>query len=88
MLNLTEMAERLAVNPHTVKRRQAAGLLVSHKSNDKNERLYEAPVPGDPRPVPHLGRRLSAQARTDPATGVLLVQRRRSGTSMVASVSS
>ena len=69
MLNLTEMAERLAVNTHTVKRWQAAGLLVGHKANDKNERLYEAPAPGDPRLVPHLGRRLSERVPTRPAPG-------------------
>ncbi len=69
MLNLTEMADRLAVNPHTVKRWQAAGLLVGHKANDKNERLYEAPAPGDPRLVPHLGRRLSERVGTRPAPG-------------------
>lgn len=59
MLNLTEIAERLDVNTHTVKRWHAAGFLTGHKANDKNEQLYDPPTPGDPRLVKCMGRKLS-----------------------------
>lgn len=69
MLNLTEMADRLDVNPHTVKRWHAAGLLVGRKANDKNEQLYEPPTPGDPRLVKCMGRKLSNRVPTEPTPG-------------------
>ena len=37
------------VHPSTVKSWTKAGILNSHKANDKNERLYEPPTAGDPR---------------------------------------
>lgn len=49
LLTTTELAQRLAVHPSTVKSWTKAGILSSHKANDKNERLYEPPISGDPR---------------------------------------
>jgi hypothetical protein len=69
LLSLGEIADRLGVHPGTVKRWHGAGLPVGHQANDKHERLYEPPSPGDPRLVSHLGRRLSHRARSQPAPG-------------------
>lgn len=69
LLTLTETAEQLNVHPGTVKRWHRAGLLTAHKANDKNERLYQPPEAGDPRLIPHLGRRLSTRERSEPTPG-------------------
>ncbi len=69
MLTLTEIADRLDVHPTTIKRWHHAGLLHARKANDKNQQLYEPPAPGDPRLVPHLGRRLSTRERIEPTPG-------------------
>ena len=69
LLNLTEMADRLDITPATVKRWCAAGLIVGHKANDKNERLYEPPTPGDPWVIKHLGHKLSDRLPTQPTQG-------------------
>jgi DNA invertase Pin-like site-specific DNA recombinase len=66
LLTLPEMAERLDVYPGTVKAWQRAGLINSHKANDKNQRLYEPPEPGDPRLVKRLGWRLANREPTQP----------------------
>jgi DNA invertase Pin-like site-specific DNA recombinase len=66
LLTLTETADRLSVHPSTIKAWHRAGLLVSHKANDKNERLYEPPTPGDRRLVKHLGSRLDRRQPTEP----------------------
>jgi len=58
LLTTAEIAERLAVHPTTIKAWQHAGLLTSHKANDKNERLYQPPAPGDPRLISRRGHRL------------------------------
>jgi DNA invertase Pin-like site-specific DNA recombinase len=49
LLTTTELAQRLGVHPSTVKSWTKAGILNSHKANDKNERLYEPAIAGDPR---------------------------------------
>jgi DNA invertase Pin-like site-specific DNA recombinase len=49
LLTTTELAQRLGVHPSTVKSWTKAGILDSHKANDKNERLYEPAIAGDPR---------------------------------------
>jgi len=59
LLTLCEIAALLAVNTSTIKAWHRACLLTSEKANDKNERLYHPPTPGDPRLVKQLGRRLS-----------------------------
>jgi DNA invertase Pin-like site-specific DNA recombinase len=57
LLTLDEIAGRLGVHPSTVKSWRRAGLLGSHKANDKNERLYEPPGPEPP--VKKQGSKLS-----------------------------
>ena len=42
LLTIGETAERLGVHASTIKAWHRAGLLESHKANDKNERLYRA----------------------------------------------
>lgn len=69
MLSLPEMAELLGVHTTTVKKWGRAGLLAGHKANDKNERLYEPPDPGDPRLVKSLGWRLSDREHVGSAPG-------------------
>jgi hypothetical protein len=59
LLTLREIADHLGVHTSTIKAWHRAGLLTSAKANDKNERLYQPPTPGDPRLVKQLGRRLS-----------------------------
>jgi DNA invertase Pin-like site-specific DNA recombinase len=59
MLTPSEIAQRLGVHPTTIKAWHRAGLLPSHKANDKNEQLFEPPTPGNPRLVKRQGRRLS-----------------------------
>jgi DNA invertase Pin-like site-specific DNA recombinase len=62
MLTGDQLAERLGVHPTTIKRWQAAGLLDSHKANDKNQRLYPPPGPNPPRKK--QGSKLSKRAAT------------------------
>jgi DNA invertase Pin-like site-specific DNA recombinase len=59
LLTLNEIAARLNVAPGTIKTWNRAGLLQSEKTNDKNERLYQPPTPGDPRLIKQLGRPLT-----------------------------
>ena len=47
----------------------SAGILNSHKANDKNERLYEPPTPGDPRLTARQGSPLRKRVPTQPAPG-------------------
>lgn len=49
MLTADELAKQLGVHPVTVKKWTRAGLLDSHKANDKNQRLYPPPGPNPPR---------------------------------------
>jgi DNA-binding transcriptional regulator YiaG len=49
LLTTTELAQRLGVHTSTVKSWTKAGILNSHKANDKNERLYEPAIADDPR---------------------------------------
>ncbi|MCA1699622.1 MAG: recombinase family protein [Actinobacteria bacterium] len=69
LLAPAEVAERLGVHPTTVTAWQRAGLLTSHKANDKNQRLYEPPTPGDPRLVKRQGIRLDQRELTQPSPG-------------------
>jgi DNA invertase Pin-like site-specific DNA recombinase/DNA-binding transcriptional regulator YiaG len=69
LLTLDEIAERLGVHTSTIKAWHHAGLLVSHKANDKNERLYRPPTPGDPRLVKRMGSRLANRVHTEPTPG-------------------
>jgi len=67
LLTLSELAERLRVHPSTIKAWHRAGLLNSHKANDKNERLFEPPAPDDPRLVKRPGRRLDQREPIQPS---------------------
>jgi DNA invertase Pin-like site-specific DNA recombinase len=69
LLTLDEIAERLGVHSSTIKAWRRAGLLVSHKANDKNERLFEPPTPGDPRLVKRMGSRLATRVPIQPTPG-------------------
>jgi len=69
LLTKTELAVRLDVHESTVKSWTKAGILNSHKANDKNERLYEPPVPGDPRLTARQGSPLRKRVPTQPTTG-------------------
>ena len=69
LLTKTELAARLGVHPSTVKSWTKAGILNSHKANDKNERLYEPPTPGDPRLTARQGSPLRKRVPTQPTPG-------------------
>src|SRR6476620_6076128 len=69
LLTTTELAQRLTVHPSTVKSWTKAGILNSHKANDKNERLYEPPIAGDPRLTVRQGSPLRKRVHTPPAPG-------------------
>ena len=55
MLTITEFADRLGVHISTIKAWQRAGLVASHRANDKNIHLFEPPEPGDPRLMKRQG---------------------------------
>jgi DNA invertase Pin-like site-specific DNA recombinase len=69
LLTIDQIAERLGVHRSTIKHWHRAGLLTSHKANDKNERLFQPPTPGDPRLVKHMGSPLTTRVRTQPTPG-------------------
>ena len=69
LLTTTELAKRLAVHPNTIKSWTKAGILNSHKANDKNERLYESPTADDPRLHARQGSPLRERVSTQPTTG-------------------
>jgi DNA-binding transcriptional MerR regulator len=69
MLTIGEVAEHLGVHTSTIKAWHRAGLLVSHKANDKNERLFEPSAPGDPRLVKRMGSQLAKRVRIESTTG-------------------
>ena len=49
LLTIEQTARRLGVHVSTIKAWHRAGLLSSHKANDRNERLFDPPDPTDPR---------------------------------------
>jgi hypothetical protein len=51
LLDMAQIAEHLGVHRTTIKNWHRAGLLVSHKANDKNQRLFEPPAPADQTPA-------------------------------------
>jgi MerR family regulatory protein len=69
LLTIGELAERLDVHKTTIKNWHRAGLLISHKGNDKNIRLFEAPAPGDPQLVARQGSPIRNRVPTQPAPG-------------------
>jgi DNA invertase Pin-like site-specific DNA recombinase len=66
LLTKTEIAAQLGVHPSTIKAWTKAGILNSHKANDKNTRLYETPAPGDPRLTVRQGSPLRKRVPTQP----------------------
>ena len=72
LLTANEIAERLGVHATTIKAWRAAGLLTSHKANDKNQRLFDPPDPDDPRLIKQQGRRLDQREHTPPHQGSAL----------------
>jgi DNA invertase Pin-like site-specific DNA recombinase len=69
LLTKIEIAAQLGVHPSTVKSWTRTGILNSHKANDKNERLYEPPTPGDSHLTPRQGSPLRKRVHTQPAPG-------------------
>jgi DNA invertase Pin-like site-specific DNA recombinase len=69
LLTIGELAERLDVHKTTIKNWHRAGLLISHKGNDKNIRLFEPPPAGDPRLVARQGSPIRNRVPTQPAPG-------------------
>jgi DNA invertase Pin-like site-specific DNA recombinase/DNA-binding transcriptional regulator YiaG len=69
LLTKAEIAERLGVHVSTINAWHRAGLLVTHKANDKNVRLFEPPVAGDPRLIKNMGSSLAKRASTRPTQG-------------------
>jgi hypothetical protein len=69
LLSLGEVAGRLRVHTSTIKAWHRAGLLVSHKANDKNQRLFEPPTPGDPRLVKRMGSKLAKRVLVESTQG-------------------
>ena len=69
LLTLAELAQRQRVHPSTIKHWHRAGLLTSHKANDKNVRLFQPPDPGDPRLVARQGSPLKNRVLSQPAPG-------------------
>ena len=66
LLTTTELAQRLTVHPSTIKNWTKAGILNSHKANDKNERLYQPPITNDPRLTARQGSPLRKRVHTPP----------------------
>jgi len=69
LLTTTELAQHLGVHPSTVKSWNKAGILNSHKANDKNERLYELPTADNPRLHARQGSPLRKRVHTPPVPG-------------------
>ena len=69
LLTQNEIAKQLDVHVSTIKKWHRAGLLPSRKANDKNERLYQPPAPGDPRLIKRMGSHLNKRAHTQPTPG-------------------
>ncbi len=69
LLTANELAQRLHVHRSTIKNWTRAGILNSDKANDKNERLYQPPIPGDPRLTTRQGSPLRKRVHTPPAPG-------------------
>jgi DNA invertase Pin-like site-specific DNA recombinase len=67
MLTIDQTAQRLGVHPSTIKAWHHAGLLTSHKANDKNERLFDPPDRNDPRLTVRQGWRLRDREPTPPS---------------------
>ena len=68
-LTISEIAQHLGVSTSTIKAWHRARLLTSHKADDRNTRLFDPPIPGDPRLVKRQGSNLNRRVLTQPAPG-------------------
>ena len=68
-LTIPEIAQQLGVSTSTIKAWHRAGLLTSHRVDDRNTRLFDPPIPGDPRLVKRQGSSLKRRVPTQPAPG-------------------
>jgi hypothetical protein len=66
---MADITRALGVHPTTIKNWHRAGLLISHQANDKNQRLFEAPAPGDPRLVARQGSPIKNRVPAQPTPG-------------------
>ena len=69
LLTRTELADQLGVHPLTIRNWERAGLLTYHTINDRDNRLYDPPTPGDPKLVKRQGRRRRAPEPTPTPSG-------------------
>jgi DNA invertase Pin-like site-specific DNA recombinase len=69
LLTIDEIAEHLGVHKTTIKGWHRAGLLISHKANDKNTRLFEPPAPGNPNLLARQGSPIRNRVPTQPVHG-------------------
>ena len=69
LLTIDEIAAHLGVHNSTIKAWHRAGLLTSHKANDKNVRLFEPPTRGDPRLIARQGSPIKNRVPTQPTHG-------------------
>jgi MerR HTH family regulatory protein len=67
LLTIDQTAQRLGVHPSTINAWHRAGLITSHKANDKNERLFDPPDPNDPRLTKRQGWPLRDREPTPPS---------------------
>ena len=68
-LTIPEIARLLGVSPTTIKAWHRAGMLSSHKADDRNTRLFDPPTAGDPRLVKRQGSSLRRRVLTQPTQG-------------------
>jgi hypothetical protein len=66
LLTQGEIAARLHVAPATIKNWRRAGLLVSHRYDDKGQCLFEPPGPAAPKKFQHQGKTLGRSAASTP----------------------
>jgi DNA invertase Pin-like site-specific DNA recombinase len=66
LLTQGEIAARLNVAPATIKSWRRAGLLVSHRYDDKGQCLFEPPGPAAPKKFQHQGKTLGRSAASRP----------------------
>jgi len=64
MLTLEEIAERLDVQPATIKIWRRAGLLRAHRSDDRGQHLFEHPGAEAPIKHRHQGKMRALEAAT------------------------
>jgi recombinase len=69
LLTIDELADQLSVHRTTIRNWHRAELLIAHKANDKNIRLFAPPAPDDPRLIARQGSPIRNRVRNQPAPG-------------------